>query len=178
MSTDPESSVATILGEKESGSTAHPNRTPVGQESRSYSAFSKWQRRWIVFIAAFAAWFSTLTSFVYFPAITSLSLGLDTSIQNINLTVTSYLVIAGVAPAITASLSDSAGRRLTLLLSFAVFLVANIGLALQDSFAALLALRMLQAAGIAGSFAITYGILADITIPSERGSYIGVVAFW
>jgi MFS family permease len=148
------------------------------QSTTNYSAFTKWQKRWIVFIAAFAAWFSTLTSFVFFPIITVLAHGLDTSIQNINLTVTSYLLVAGVAPAITATLADKAGRRPAFLASFVPFLAANIGLALQNSFPALFVLRMLQAAGVAGTFAIVYGVLADIATPAERGSYVGVVAFW
>ncbi len=152
--------------------------TPSHNITANYSAFSKWQKRWIVLVSAFAAWFSTLTSFVFFPAITSLAHGLDTSIQNINLTVTSYLVVAGLAPAITATFSDRAGRRPAFLLSFVIFLAANLGLAFQNSFPALFVLRMLQAAGIAGTFAIAYGVLADITTPAERGSHVGIVAFW
>jgi len=58
----------------------------------NYSAFNIWQKRWIVFVSAFAAWFSTASSFLFFPAIESLAHGLNTSIQNINLTVTSYLI--------------------------------------------------------------------------------------
>jgi len=169
---DPE--LDTIRDEKQT-----PQVRNLGEESLTiYSAFSKWQKRWIVFIAAFAAWFSTLTSFVFFPAITSLAHGLDTSIQNINLTVTSYLVVAGIAPAVTATLADIVGRRPAFLASFIVFVAANVGLALQNSFPALFVLRMLQATGISGTFAIAYGVLADITTPAERGSYIGVVAFW
>lgn len=146
--------------------------------SRNYSAFSKRQKRWIVFIAAFAAWFSTLSSFIFFPAITLLAHGLEASIQNVNLTVTSYLLVAGVAPAVTATLADKIGRRPAFLASFIVFLAANIGLASQNSFAALFMLRMLQASGVAGTFAIAYGVVADIATPAERGSYVGVVAFW
>lgn len=163
-----------IEDEKQTSRVTNPEEEYV----TSYSAFSKWQKRWIVLIAAFAAWFSTLTSFVFFPAVTSLAHGLDTSIQNINLTVTSYLIVAGIAPAITATLADRVGRRPAFLASFIVFVAANIGLALQNSFPALFVLRMLQATGIAGTFAIAYGVLADVTTPAERGSYIGVVAFW
>jgi len=143
-----------------------------------YSAFSVWQKRWIVFIAAFAAWFSTASSFLFFPAIDALAEALHTTVQNINLTVTSYLLVAGIAPALTASLADKAGRRPAFIMSFAIFLAANIGLALQQSFASLFVLRMLQAAGVAGTFAIAYGVLADIATPAQRGSYVGVVAFW
>jgi Na+/melibiose symporter-like transporter len=169
----------TIKDEKTSPEHVGPETSSAdASTSRNYSAFSKWRKRWIVFIAAFAAWFSTLSSFIFFPAIILLARGLDTSIQNINLTVTSYLLVAGVAPAVTATLADKIGRRPAFLASFIVFLVANIGLALQRSFAALFVLRMLQASGVAGTFAIAYGVVADIATPAERGSYVGVVAFW
>lgn len=125
-----------------------------------------------------AAWFSTLSSFVFYPAITSLARGLDTSIQNMNLTITSYLIVAGAAPAITATLADRVGRRSAFLASFIVFLETNVGLALQKSVTTLFVLWMLQAAGVAGTFAIAYGVLADIATPAERGSYVDVVAFW
>jgi MFS family permease len=116
----------------------------------AFSAFKKSQKRWIVFLAAFAGWFSTLSSFIFFPAITSLALHLHTSIQNINLTVTSYLLFAAVAPARVGTYADNAGRRPAYLASLAVYFAANIGLALQTSFPALFVLRMVQSAGIAG----------------------------
>lgn len=144
----------------------------------NYSAFTIWQKRWIIFISAFAAWFSTASSFLFFPAIDSLAKGLGTSTQNINLTVTSYLIVAGFAPVLTAGLSDKAGRRPAFLVSFAIFIAANVGLATQKTFAALFVLRAVQSAGVAGTFAITYGVLSDIATPAERGSYVGVVAFW
>lgn len=168
-----------IVLEKGLAEDVEPSLSIAGPDATAnYSAFSKWQKRWIVLVSAFAAWFSTLTSFVFFPAITSLAHGLDISIQNINLTVTSYLIVAGLAPAITATLSDRAGRRPAFLISFVIFLGANLGLAFQNSFPALFVLRMLQAAGVAGTFAIAYGVLADVTTSAERGSYVGVVAFW
>lgn len=153
---------------------------PVSTEQAPsvYSVFSTPQKRWIVFIAAFSAWFSTLSSFIFFPAITSLSHSLNASIQNINLTVTSYLLVGAVAPALTATLADQYGRRSAFLLSFAIYVSANIGLALQSSFAALFVLRMVQSFGVAGTFAIAYGVLADVVTPAERGSYVGLVAFW
>lgn len=115
-----------------------------------YSVFTKPQKGWIVFLVAFTGWFSTLSSFIYFPAITALSTDLNTSIKKINLTITSYLLASAVIPSIVGKAADTSGRRPIFIVTLAVYLAANVGLALQSSFAVLFVLRMVQAAGITG----------------------------
>lgn len=51
------------------------------------------------------------------------------------------------------------------------------GLALQSSFGLLFFLKIVQSAGISGSYIVTYGVLGDLFTPSERGGYSGVVSF-
>lgn len=131
-----------------------PNKiVPYDVESQTqpiYSIFSRSQKNMIVFLVALAASFSTLSSFIYFPAITPLAGSLHTSIGKINLTVTSYMIVSAVIPSIVGNAADTSGRRPLFLLTLAIYFVANIGLAVQRSFPALLALRMLQGAGISG----------------------------
>lgn len=115
-----------------------------------FSAFTKTQKRWITFLVAFAGMFSPMSSFIYYPAITSIADNLGISIQAVNLTVTSYMVVSGVFPAILGNVADLLGRRPVYLIAFLIYIVANIGLALQRSFPALLTLRMLQSAGSSG----------------------------
>jgi MFS family permease len=112
--------------------------------------FSVWQKRYIVGLVAIAAWFSTLSSFIYYPAITTVAQDLQSSIARINLTVTSYLVVSAIAPAITGDAADLYGRRPLYIVTVAMYLLANIGIAVQSSFVGLLLLRMLQSAGISG----------------------------
>lgn len=50
-----------------------------------------------------------------------------------------------------AEFSEKAGRRPAYFVCFSLYIVANLGLALQDEYAVLLALRVLQAAGSCGS---------------------------
>lgn len=123
--------------------------------SAPYSIFTPSQKGWIIVIAACAGWFSTASSFIYFPAIPFLATDMDVSIQDINLTVTSYLIASGVFPTITGNLADIYGRRITLLISLAVYTAANVGLATQRSFAALFVLRMLQSAAISGALSLS-----------------------
>lgn len=61
------------------------------------------------------------------------------------------------------------GRRPVYILTFSLFVASSIGLALQISYAALLALRMLQSFGSSVSVSIGYAVVADIAAPAERG---------
>ncbi|KAK8081536.1 hypothetical protein PG996_000317 [Apiospora saccharicola] len=113
-----------------------------------YSAFEPWQKRWIIAVVAFGGWFSSLSSFIYFPAIPALAADLGVSVEKINLTVTSYLIMSGIFPALVGNAADKLGRRPVFLATLTVYVAANTGLALQSSFGLLFFLRMMQSAGI------------------------------
>jgi MFS family permease len=130
--------------------TCVDNVPPAEGPPERYSVFSIWQKRYIVGIIALAGWFSTLSSFIYYPAITPIARDLQSSIARINLTITSYMVISAIAPAITGDAADLYGRRPLYLVTIGMYLLANIGIAVQSSFVGLLLLRMLQSAGISG----------------------------
>jgi multidrug resistance protein len=70
-------------------------------------------------------------------------------------------------------MSDNSGRRLSFIVCFVIFIAANIGLALQTNYAALLVLRMVQAAGCSAAIALTFAVVADIATSAERGKYMG-----
>ncbi|MCJ1302127.1 hypothetical protein MMC08_004928, partial [Hypocenomyce scalaris] len=112
-----------------------------------YSIFSPLRKRCIAYAASFGAMFSGLSSFIYYPAISPLASALDTSIELINLTITSYQVVSGIAPSLIGDMADQAGRRPLYIAAFLVYTAANVGLALQSDYAALLILRMVQSAG-------------------------------
>ena len=116
----------------------------------AYSVFSKNEKRYIVFLVAFAGWFSTLSSFIYYPVISQVAGDLDSSVEDINLTVTSYLAVSAVAPSVTGDAADSVGRRPVYIVLLAIYVLANVGIALQKSFVGLLLLRILQSAAISG----------------------------
>ena len=70
-------------------------------------------------------------------------------------------------------MSDSSGRRPSFLICFVIFIAANIGLALQTNYAALLVLRMVQATGCSAAIALSNAVVADIATSAERGKYMG-----
>lgn len=140
-----------------------------------YSIFTRSQKRYIVFLAAFAGFFSPLSANIYFPALNTLATDLKVSNALINLTLTSYMIFQGFAPTILGDLSDMAGRRPAIILCFVIYIGANIGLALQNKYVALLLLRCLQSTGSSGTVALGAGIVADIATSGERGKYMGLV---
>lgn len=103
------------------------------------------------------------------------------------------MVVSGVVPALLGNFSDMRGRRPAYMVTITIYVAANIGLALQNSFPALLVLRMLQSAGSSGNsillysprgfsplmlqrlatISLGYGVISDIATRDERAKFIG-----
>jgi multidrug resistance protein len=71
-----------------------------------------------------------------------------------------------------AGLSDKAGRRPAYIICFVIYAFTTLGLALQNSYPALMVLRCLQSAGSSGTVALANGMVGDIITSSERGTYV------
>lgn len=71
--------------------------------------------------------------------------------------------------------ADKAGRRPAYMLCFTIYIAANIGLALQNNYAALFILRCMQSAGSSTTIALSSGVVADVATSAQRGSYMGFV---
>jgi multidrug resistance protein len=82
-------------------------------------------------------------------------------------------IAQAIAPAIIGAMSDTSGRRLSFILCYVIYIVANVGLALQTDYIALLLLRMLQAVGCSAAIALAFAIVSDISTSAERGKYMG-----
>lgn len=141
-----------------------------------HSVFSSREKHYITFLAAWASFFSPLSANIYFPALTTLARELHKSNTLINLTLTSYMIFQGIAPTVFGDLADMIGRRPVYILGFVIYIGANIGLALQNNYAALFVLRCLQSTGSSGTVALGNGVIADIATSGERGKYISYVS--
>ncbi len=82
----------------------------------------------------------------------------------ISLTITVYMIVQGLAPSFWGPLSDTKGRRVTFIGTFAVYLVSNIGLALSKDYVSLMVFRGVQAAGSAATISI--GSSLSFTCPT------------
>ena len=157
-----------------------------------YSIFTAAEKWCIVAMVSYAAWFSTLSSFIYYPAIHQLSHIFSVSVDKINLTVTSYMAVATVAPTLVGDTADVLGRRPVYVIALSLYIGANIAIVLSNTYSALLGLRVLQALAISGkpsvltfvslltssgTFSTAYGVITDVASPAERGSFVSLVSF-
>ncbi|KDR85436.1 hypothetical protein GALMADRAFT_132132 [Galerina marginata CBS 339.88] len=138
--------------------------------------FSKGEKWFIVCFTAFVGLFSPLTANIYFPAIPTLSRVFDKSTELINLTVTMYMVLQGVAPMLWGPVSDHVGRRPISAACLLILSLSCVGLALvpTSDFWLLMLLRCMQATGSASTIAIGAGVIGDISSRAERGGFFGV----
>jgi MFS transporter len=141
----------------------------------AYTVFSRGTRRWMVAMATVASFVSPMTATIYYPALDALSAELRVTIAMINFTITSYMILQALAPTFYGDLGDMTGRRPALMLAVGIYTLANVGLALQRNYAALLVLRMLQSAGGSGTIPLGIAVVADITTSAERGKYMGIL---
>lgn len=82
----------------------------------------------------------------------------------------------GLAPTFIAGLSDASGRRIAYLACFVIYLAANLGLALQTNYAALMVLRCLQSGGSSATVALAQAVAADVVTSQERGKYVSYMS--
>lgn len=66
---------------------------PQTRDPPPHSIFPKWQRITFVYIASVAAFASPVSSSIYYPAMIDLAKDLNTSLTNISLTITTYMVL-------------------------------------------------------------------------------------
>ncbi|KAI5208618.1 citrate synthase [Aureobasidium subglaciale] len=173
VSSDPDATpiVPTSSHEKTDQNLISTSEQPT-DDGDVYSIFTPTQKKLIVLTASLAGFFSPLSGSIYYPALNTIADDLGITATKVNLTVTTYMIVQGLAPMLTAGFSDGAGRRPAYIACFVIYLVANLGLALQNNFAALLVLRCLQSGGSSGTIALANGVVGDIVTSAERGSYV------
>jgi MFS family permease len=139
-----------------------------------YSVFTSKQKALIIAIVSITGTFSAFSSNIYFPAIPAVARDLSVTPELINLTVTSYMILQGLAPSIWGALADVHGRRLTYIITIIIYIGSCVGLAETKHYYQLVILRCLQSTGSASTIAIGAGVVGDITTRAERGGYMGI----
>ncbi|OTA07296.1 hypothetical-protein [Trichoderma parareesei] len=149
----------------------------TAQPTEPYTVFSKAQLRRLQLLLGIATITSPLTATIYFPLLPLLREQFYASAQAINLTLTVYIIFQALSPALFGPLSDSLGRRPFFLLTLGLYVIANIGLAVnRDNYAILLVLRAIQSLGASAAYAISFGVVADVCESSDRGRMLGPIS--
>ncbi|KAK2758564.1 major facilitator superfamily transporter [Colletotrichum kahawae] len=139
------------------------------------AGFSRTQRHWVVLLVALAAFVAPLSVFIYVPIIDTLSEELHVSIEFINITIASYLIVQGLVPALLSNIADHVGRRPVYLVSLFTFCASCVGLALQRSYSELLVFRMIQSAGTSNLLSLGAMVVSDIAPAHSRGRYMSAM---
>jgi EmrB/QacA subfamily drug resistance transporter len=92
-------------------------------------------------------------------------------LEHLSWVVTAYLLTATAVTPLYGKFSDMHGRRVTLLIGIAVFIVGSVACALAPTMVTLILARGLQGLGGGGLIALAQTIVADIVPPRERGRY-------
>ncbi|KAJ4345832.1 uncharacterized protein N0V89_011967 [Didymosphaeria variabile] len=138
-----------------------------------YSIFTPRMKIWIIFLVSVSALISPFGATLFYPVLNVLSDVLHVTPTMTNVAITTYMIAQAIAPAIIAGMSDGSGRRLSFIICFIIFICANLGLALETNYVALLLLRCLQASGCSAAIALSIAVVADISTSAERGKYMG-----
>ncbi|TKA27669.1 hypothetical protein B0A54_16753 [Friedmanniomyces endolithicus] len=140
-----------------------------------YTIFTPRTKMFIVASVSISSLISPFGATTFYPALNDLSRALHVTPTLINLGLTTYMIAQGIAPAFIAGMSDNNGRRFSFIVCFVIFTIANVGLALQTNYAALLVLRMVQAFGCSAAIALCTAVVADIATSAERGVSLSVL---
>lgn len=141
-----------------------------------YTIFTGWKKTLLIVLLSIIGIWSAISNSIYFPAIPTLTKSFHVSSEDINLSLVGYLICQGVIPTMSSNLADTYGRRPIVLLSFAIYIGACIGLSQIDAYWLLVFLRCVQAGGIAPVIAINSGISGDVCTAADRGGFVGVVS--
>ncbi len=124
----------------------------------------------LIMIAGLAA----LSLNVFLPSLPSMAKHFGVEYQLMQLSVSLYLAMTAVIQVFVGPISDRLGRRVVMLASIVVFILATLGAVLAPNFAVFLTCRMLQAI-IATGFVLTRAVVRDMVPQDQAASMIGYV---
>ncbi|KAG8852814.1 hypothetical protein FRB96_008502 [Tulasnella sp. 330] len=165
--------------------TSDDEKSTPEQDKPPFSVFTKREKWVLISITSYAGFLSAVAGSIYFPVIPTLATEFHTSVSLMNLTVTSYLIFQGllmggacwfVAPVFWAPLADVKGRRPIYLACLSLLCITCMAIALvpSDKWWLLLLFRCFQSSGSASTIALAIGVVSDIAMPHERGTFLGV----
>ena len=129
---------------------------------------------WAIIVTSAAAFIVTLDNLVVTTALPSIRHSLHASIQGLEWTVNAYTLTFAVLLLTGAAIGDRFGRRRTLVLGLATFVVGSAGAAIAPSIDWLIAARAFQGIGGAIIAPLTLTILSAAVPAERRGAALGI----
>lgn len=119
----------------------------------------------IILILASLSAFGPIAIDLYLPSFTSIAEEFNTASENIQLSLSVYLVGLAAGQILYGPLTDKLGRKVPLIMGLSIFMIASLGCALVSSLDWLIALRLLQALGGCAGMVISRAVVRDLCDP-------------
>ncbi|MEA2281867.1 MAG: hypothetical protein QOK21_2474 [Solirubrobacteraceae bacterium] len=132
------------------------------------------KQRWILVLAALAAFMTSLDTLVVTTALSTIKRDLGASVEALEWTVNAYNLSFAVFLMTAAALGDRFGRRRLFAAGIGVFVLASAACALAPSVPALVAARALQGVGAATVTTLALALVGAAFPPERRGSALGI----
>ena len=131
-------------------------------------------QRWILALAALAAFMTALDTLVVTTALSTIRTDLGASVEGLEWTVNAYNLSFAVLLMTAAAVGDRLGRRRLFVAGIAVFGLASAACALAPSVGALIAARAAQGVGAALVTTLALTLISAAFPPERRGAALGV----
>src|SRR3954466_1540917 len=132
------------------------------------------KQRWILILAALAAFMTALDTLVVTTALSTIRDDLGASVAQLEWTVNAYNLSFAVLLMTAAALGDRFGRRRVFAGGIGLFALASAACALAPSIAALIAARAVQGAGAATVTTLALALVGAAFAPERRGAALGI----
>jgi EmrB/QacA subfamily drug resistance transporter len=131
-------------------------------------------QRWILVLAALAAFMTALDTLVVTTALSTIHRDLGASVAQLEWTVNAYNLSFAVLLMTAAALGDRFGRRRVFVGGIGLFAAASAACALAPGVGALVAARALQGAGAAAVTTLALTLITAAFAPERRGAALGI----
>jgi EmrB/QacA subfamily drug resistance transporter len=131
-------------------------------------------QRWILVLAALAAFMTALDTLVVTTALSTIHRDLGASVAQLEWTVNAYNLSFAVLLMTAAGLGDRFGRRRVFLGGVALFAVASAACGLAPNVGVLIAARAVQGVGAAAVTTLALTLIGAAFPPERRGAALGI----
>ncbi|MFD2614439.1 MFS transporter [Paenibacillus gansuensis] len=130
-------------------------------------------RKFVLYIVAFAAFLGPFTQTIYTPILPEVARQLHSTSFIVNLTISVFTVFLAIMQIIYGPLTDLKGRRKVMLFGITLYVIATVGCFFSETIVFLLVFRAVQAIGIAAGSVVAVTVISDMFEGKERGQAMG-----